>query len=129
MSDDLDKTKPIEVVWAKPSRTPRRWTQVARPVERGSYRITYESGEMLTYWEGDNGYVFDCAWGVEPGNVNVPSEDFWEKVVPPWLQARRAEVVERLLKDSGHIVKDSNSVQVPGEPWRVRSRSREGTLG
>jgi hypothetical protein len=75
---------------------------------------------MLTYWEGDQGFVFDCGWGVSPGNVYVPSEDFWDKVVPPWLVGRRAEVVERLADHSGHLVKDSNSVH-PAEAWRIRS--------
>ena len=27
------------------------------------WRVRIHDKEMIEYWEGDAGYVFDCAWG------------------------------------------------------------------
>ena len=75
---------------------------------------------MLTYWEGDKGFVFECGWGVDPGTVVVPNDEYWDKVVPPWLVGRRAEVVDRLTKHSGHIVKEEGASIFPAAEWRLR---------
>lgn len=98
------------------------WTQAAREFDGGSFRISYEWKEMLTYWEANQGFVFDCAWGVDPGNVYVPSALSWDSVVPNWLVGRRAEVIERLAKYSGHIVKDASFEYKRSEKWRNRAR-------
>ena len=100
--------------------TPRHWIQAARTFDGGSFRISYEWKEMLTYWEGDKGFVFECGWGVDPGTVVVPNDEYWDKVVPPWLVGRRAEVVDRLTKHSGHIVKEEGVSIFPAAEWRLR---------
>jgi hypothetical protein len=103
--------------------SPEGWTAAAREFDGGSFRISYEWKEMLTYWEEDHGFVFDCAWGVSPGDVYVPAEDLWDTVVPPWLVGRRAEVMDRLLRHSGHAVKDYYvDWYRPGQEWRLRTR-------
>ena len=100
------------------------WTAAAREVDRGLFRISYEWKEMLTYWEGDDGFVFDCAWGVTPGDVYIPADDFWDAVVPPWLVGRKAEAMERLRQASGHVVKDFYvDWYRPADSWRIRTRT------
>jgi hypothetical protein len=100
------------------------WQRAAKTLDGGSFRISYEWKEMLTYWEGDHGLVFDCAWGVDPGYVYVPAPDLWDNVVPKWLTGRRDEVVERLRQHSGHVVMDDDRAwSARAEGWRLRQQS------
>ena len=94
--------------------------KAARDVAGDGFTISYEWKEMLIYWEGGNGVVFDCGWGVEPSVVYVPAEEAWDGLVPNWLVGRRAAVVDRLRRYSAHIVEDD-----PGwkqASWRLRTR-------
>jgi hypothetical protein len=101
----------------------QQWTQAAADFEGGSFRISYEWKEMLTYWEDDNGFVFECAWGVDPGIVFVPPADVWDEVMPEWLVGRRGEVVDLLRRHSAHNVKDDDKRwSHPVEAWRLRRR-------
>jgi hypothetical protein len=84
---------------------------------------------MLTYWERGHGFVFNCGWGVAPGTVYVPSEEYWDKVVPPWLVGRRTEVLDRLAKHSGHVVKEEGVSIVPAARWRIRVSDQGQTTG
>ena len=36
------------------------WSRAAARFDGGSFRISYEWKEMLTYWEDGVGYIFDC---------------------------------------------------------------------
>jgi hypothetical protein len=47
-----------------------------------------------------------AGWGVEPAHLYVPSPRIWDLVVPAWLSGRRAEVMDRLVAHSGHLVLD-----------------------
>jgi hypothetical protein len=99
--------------------TPSNRTPAARGFDGGSFRIAYEWKEMLTYWEGADGFAFDCAWGVDPGLVFVPPADRWDEVVPSWMVGRRETILQRLREFSGHAVKDDD------KHWsRVESDSR-----
>jgi len=99
---------------------PQEWESPAHDFEGGAFSISTTWKELLTYWEGNQGYVFDCGWGRDPGTVYVPTEEAWDKVLPSWLIGRRAEVVARLAKHSGHIVKDDDQ-----DPHVDPSRSRQ----
>jgi hypothetical protein len=98
------------------------WIPAAREFDGGPFRISYEYKEMVTYWEGDDGFVFECAWGVEPPILFVPSERSWDSQVPPRLIGRRSEVVDRLAKHSGHIVEEATFKYDAAENSRTRSR-------
>jgi len=73
-----------------------------------NWRIRIHDKEMLDYWEGDDGYVFDCAWGVAPGTLFVPPASIWEDSVPSWMRGRREIVLQRLRERSGHDVVDDD---------------------
>jgi hypothetical protein len=61
--------------------------------------------ELLVYEEGPDSYAFECAWGINPGEVYIPSEEDWNTVVPPFLRGRREEMLKLLTEKSGHVVK------------------------
>lgn len=85
----------------------------------GNFRIEAVWKELVEYWEGDRGYVFDAAWGVEPGNLYVPAPEDWDAATPEWMNGRRDEIVARLIAFSHHnVVEDEPS---GGEllPWRL----------
>jgi len=60
--------------------------------------------EEVFYREGDQRLCFPAGWGVNPPTLYVPSARIWDDVMPNWLRGRRAEVVARLAKHSGHVV-------------------------
>ena len=64
--------------------------------------------EEVVYWEGENGYVLDGGWGVEPPVLYVPTAALWDDVVPPWLRGRRAEVLGRLARRSHHVIEETD---------------------
>jgi hypothetical protein len=97
------------------------WIPAAREFDGGSFRISFEYKEMLTYWEGKDGFVFECAWGVTPPVVFVPSERSWDSQVPPYLVGRRAEVVDRLAKYTSHIVETATFKYDAAENSRTRT--------
>jgi hypothetical protein len=99
------------------------WIKAAAEFDGGSFQISYEWKEMLTYWENGRGYVFDCGWGVDPGTVYVPQPGLWDEVVPDWLAGRRDLITERLSAHSGHTVTDDDRTTVRTiESWRLRQR-------
>lgn len=59
---------------------------------------------MVEYWEGDHGYVFDAAWGVDPGNLYVPAPEDWDGATPEWMNGRRDEIVARQVGCSQHHI-------------------------
>ena len=73
-----------------------------------NWRIRIHDQEMLEYWEGDHGYLFDCAWGVTPGKLFVPPASIWDVSVPAWMRGRRELVIERLRERSDHDVVDDD---------------------
>jgi hypothetical protein len=91
----------------------------------GSFRIRSEIPEKLIYWEGDDGFQFDCGWGVNPYVVYLPDGHLWDEVVPAWLVGRRAEVAERLRRHSGYTVADTDAGYRPSDAWRIRSPATE----
>lgn len=85
------------------------------PSENWSIRV--HDKEMLEYWEGEHGYIFDCAWGVSPGLLFVPPEPTWNDSVPSWMRGRRDVVLRRLRDRSGHdVVDDDRSYR----DWKTR---------
>ncbi|MFE4951636.1 hypothetical protein ACFQ9V_16180 [Leifsonia sp. NPDC056665] len=85
----------------------------------GNFRIKAVWKEVVEYWEGDCGYVFDAAWGVEPGELYVPAPQDWDAVTPEWMNGRRDEIVARLISRSHHTVVElpPSSGELLG--WRV----------
>lgn len=84
------------------------------------WRIEWRWKEEVRYWEGDHGYLFDAAWGVEPGHLFVPTEAAWDIIVPPWLQGRREEIVSRLRNHSDHEVIDDPRFD---DPWHAERQA------
>ena len=72
------------------------------------WRVRIHGKEMVEYWEGDHGYLFDCAWGVTPAKLFVPPASIWDVSVPAWMRGRRELVIERLRQRSGHDVLDDD---------------------
>jgi hypothetical protein len=70
--------------------------------------IRIHDKEMLEYWEGDHGYLFDCAWGVTPAKLFVPPASIWDVSVPVWMRGRRELVIERLRQRGDHDVVDDD---------------------
>jgi hypothetical protein len=97
-----------------------RWTYYS-----DDFRIATEILETLVYWEGDDGFAFDSAWGLSPFVTYVPAPDVWDAVVPAWMAGRRAEIVDRLRKHSHQTVKESERGYSPDQPWRLRSPATE----
>lgn len=60
----------------------------------------------------------DAGWGVEPPVLYVPSAGLWDRVGPPWLLGRRAEVVNRLAQRSKHLVQDTDDGYLPEDDMR-----------
>jgi hypothetical protein len=82
-----------------------------------NWRIGVHDKEMLEYWEGDAGYVFDCAWGATPPKLFVPPASIWDESVPSWMRGRREIVLERLRDQSGHDVLDDDRSY---RDWAIR---------
>ena len=101
---------------------PHHRIPAAREFDGGSFRISYEWNEIVVYWEGDQGFEFDAAWGVAPGVLYVPDATHWDGVVPQWLVGRRDEVVGRLLQNSGHAIRDTDVGYRESNSSRLRSR-------
>jgi hypothetical protein len=78
------------------------------------WRVEFRWKELVIYWENGRGCVFDGAWGVDPSITIVPDADTWNAVVPPWLQNRHDELLERLRSVTGHIVKETPDYQNAG---------------
>jgi len=64
--------------------------------------------EMVTYWEGDQGFMFFGLWGVTPHILMVPSASCWDEVMPEWLQGRRDVVIARLVEHTGDLIDDDH---------------------
>ena len=79
----------------------------------GSYEIEPRWREEIVYWEGDQGYLLDAGWGVEPGVLYVPSAAVWDRVVPPWLRGRRQQVLTRLAEHSRHRIEPTDDGYSP----------------
>lgn len=75
-------------------------------IEGDGYSIEHRWKEETVYWEGQQGFLFDGGWGVEPPVLYVPASDIWSEVMPEWLRLDGAEVVARLAGFSGHRVVD-----------------------
>jgi hypothetical protein len=91
------------------------------------FEISYPWKEQIDYWEGDQGFRFDAAWGVHLGRLMVPSAEIWAEVMPAWLIGRRAEVVQRLAKHSGHeIAEDIHGIYRNDPNHRRLSRASGG---
>src|SRR5687767_10611150 len=89
------------------------------------FHISIRDKEMVTYWEGIQGFTFDAAWGVSPGHRYVPSETEWDAVTPPWLRGRRDDVICRLVAGSGHIVETGpDRMYRASDSWRDQIRSK-----
>src|SRR5712691_11824105 len=97
-----------------------RWTYYS-----DHFRIASEIPERLVYWEGDDGFVFDSAWGVSPFIAYVPANDVWDAVVPAWMVGRRAEIVERLRKHSHQTINEIERGYSRDQDWRLRSPATE----
>jgi hypothetical protein len=80
--------------------------KAARDYVGDGFRIEYIWKEQVAYWEGPRGFLFEAAWGVDPGVLIVPSPDIWAEVMPAWLRDRRDIVITRLKEHSGHIIKE-----------------------
>lgn len=78
--------------------------------------------EEVIYWEGARGYLFDAAWGVQPGRLFVPAPEDWDSVTPDWMHGRRDEIVERLRKHSHHDVIEEAPVGGQLADWRISTR-------
>jgi len=93
----------------------RRITDVTTAPQQ--WRLESPWKEVMIYWEGDHGYRFDCAWGVEPAHLYVPPAAIWDASVPAWLRGRRSIVVDRLRQGSGHDVLDDDRDY---DDWQTR---------
>lgn len=80
--------------------------------------------EVVVYWEGERGYLFDAGWGVDPRVLYVPSAEAWPDAVPDWMRERRDEVLERLRRHSGHVL-DETPVGYDARSAVARSTSRD----
>ena len=78
-----------------------------------SFEIQFRWKEEVIYWEGERGFVFDGAWGVEPIETYVPDEQNWDSVMPDWLVGRRDLVVERLVANPSHVVRADPGLNKP----------------
>ena len=97
-----------------------RWTYYS-----DHFRIASEISEKLVYWEGDDGFVFDSAWGASPFIAYVPANAVWDAVVPAWMVGRRAEIVDRLRKHSHQTINESERGYSRDQAWRLRSPATE----
>jgi hypothetical protein len=63
----------------------------------GNFRIEAVWKELVEYWEGERGYVFDAAWGVKPGDLYVPASEDRDAATPEWMNGRRDEIAAQSL--------------------------------
>jgi hypothetical protein len=68
------------------------------------FRVEIQHREVIAYWEGDRGFLFDAAWGAKPRTLFVPTEEAWDDVVPDWLRGRRDVVLQRLAAATKHRI-------------------------
>lgn len=61
-----------------------------------NFAISEEWKERIVYREEGDSFTFDCAWGVEPFVVYVPSAEYWPQATPAWMHDRRDEILGRL---------------------------------
>ena len=61
--------------------------------------------EIVVTDESDRTFVFQCAWGISPPEVYVPSVSEWTRCLPEWLWHRRDEVIAA-LRATGNVVLD-----------------------
>lgn len=85
----------------------------------GNFRIEAVWKELVEYWESDRGFVFDAAWGVEPGDLYVPAPEDWDAATPEWMNGRRDEIVARLVAFSHHNVVQLAPSGGELHPWRL----------
>lgn len=78
-----------------------------------SFRIEWRWKEEVAYWEAENGFLLDAAWGVKPPHLFVPTAAAWDVVVPDWLQGRRDVVLTRLRSHSAHEVFEDPAYSEP----------------
>ena len=88
----------------------------------GTFRIETEWKELVQYWEGDHGYIFDAGWGVDPGDLYVPAAEDWDAATPDWMNGRRDEIVARLIERSRHTVVELAPGSSDLVPWRLLAR-------
>jgi hypothetical protein len=67
------------------------------------YDIEFYWQEQTVYWEGDRGFLFLGAWGIEPIMTFVPDAAGWA-YLPDWLSNRRDLVLQRLRDCPDHVV-------------------------
>lgn len=83
--------------------------------------------EELWYREGTDEFCFDCGWDAAPYVAYVPSPRSWDRVVPPFLQGRRDEVLARIRAANdrhGHVLEDT---EVGYRPWRPAGTGSVGS--
>ena len=84
----------------------RASVKAAADVIGDGFRIEYRWKEQVVYWEGSQSFVFEAAWGVDPGILILPTPAIWADVMPEWLQGRRDIVLARLREFSGHTIEE-----------------------
>jgi len=84
------------------------------------HEIEFRWKEMVIYWEGSYGFVFDGGWGVSPPITYVPDGDHWDDVVPGWMRGRRSEIVDRLRAHPGHLVAEVADGWAPLDGREIR---------
>jgi hypothetical protein len=72
------------------------------------FDVRTHAREIVAYWEGDRAFLFDAAWGARRPELYVPNEALWDQVVPEWMKGRRAAVIRRLAKRSGHRIVETD---------------------
>lgn len=96
-----------------------------------TFRVEPRWKEVVVYWEGEHGYVFDAGWGVEPPVLYVPSPSMSDDVGPSWMLGRRSAVVSGLKAKSGHVLTEDvhgyyrqspESRVLRGVPWSSSHR-------
>ncbi|GAA4561526.1 hypothetical protein [Planotetraspora kaengkrachanensis] len=73
-----------------------------------TYEIAYRWKELLVYTEGSRKFNFDCGWGVHPPVVYVPTQEIWDQVTPSWMHGRRSEILDRIGRDSRHVIEETD---------------------
>ncbi|NUP18476.1 MAG: hypothetical protein HOZ81_20795 [Streptomyces sp.] len=97
-----------------------------------SFSIREEWKERIVYREEGASFTFDCAWGVEPFVLFVPSPEYWPRATPAWMHNRRDEILGRLREFVGAryvIEEDPGSRSAPRE-WVavVAARHSDGSI-
>jgi hypothetical protein len=73
------------------------------------YSVEGRWKERLVYCEDGREFDFDCAWGVDPYVVYVPTADLWDRVTPEWMHGRRNEILTRLREEGTHQTEDNDT--------------------